>query len=168
MPALGQVNVSVKYKDQTIQSFLFVGSGKRPSLLGRDWLSQITLDWRSIFSLKPRVNATSMSTSNALDDFLSKNEEIFQPELGTMKGVKAHVHLQEGAETVFCKARPVPYALRDRIEVELECLVKEPVKVSDWASRIVPIVKSDQSVRICSDYKTTVNKVSKLDNYPIP
>ena len=89
-----------------------------------------------------------------------------------MKGVKAHVHLQEGAVPVFCKARPVPYALCDCIEVELECLVKdgqlEPVKVSDWASSIVPIVKGDQSIRICGDCRTTINKVSKLDNYPIP
>ena len=78
-----------------------------------------------------------MGTSNALDDLLSKNEEIFQPELGAMKGVKAHVHLQGGAEPLFCKAKPVPYALRDSIEAELKRLVKdrqlEPVKVSDWA-----------------------------------
>ena len=113
-----------------------------------------------------------MGTLNALDDLLSKSEEIFQPELGTMKGVKAHVHLQEGDEPVFCKPRPVPYAIRDCIEAELEHLVKdgqlEPVKVSGWASPIVPIVKSDQSIRSCGDYKTTVNKVSKLDNCPIP
>ena len=71
------MNVSVKYKDQNIESLLFVVSGKRPSLLGRDWVSQITLDWSSLFSLKLSVNATSMDTSNALDDFLSKNDEIF-------------------------------------------------------------------------------------------
>ena len=33
---------------------------------------------------------------------------------------------------------------------------------------IVPVVKQDGSVRICGDYKCTVNQVSKLDNYPIP
>ena len=32
----------------------------------------------------------------------------------------------------------------------------------------MPIVKEDQTVRICGDYKVTVNAVSKLDNYPIP
>ena len=30
------------------------------------------------------------------------------------------------------------------------------------------MVKQDGSVRICGDYKSTVNQVSKLDNYPIP
>ena len=44
----------------------------------------------------------------------------------------------------------------------------EPVKFSEWAAPIVPVLKPDGSVRICRDYKVTVNKVSQLDNYPIP
>jgi hypothetical protein len=34
--------------------------------------------------------------------------------------------------------------------------------------KIVPIVKDDKSIRICADYKVTVNQAAKLDNYPIP
>jgi ribosome-interacting GTPase 1 len=44
----------------------------------------------------------------------------------------------------------------------------EPVQFADWAAPIVPIVKDDKSIRICGDYKVTVNQVAKLDNYPIP
>ena len=44
----------------------------------------------------------------------------------------------------------------------------EPIKFSEWAAPIVPVLKPDGSVRICEDYKVTVNKVSQLDNYPIP
>ena len=44
----------------------------------------------------------------------------------------------------------------------------EPVQFSEWAAPIVPILKPDGSTRICGDYKTTVNLVSKLDSYPIP
>ncbi|CAG2226124.1 unnamed protein product [Mytilus edulis] len=44
----------------------------------------------------------------------------------------------------------------------------EKVEFSEWAAPIVPIVKPDKSVRICGDYKVTINQVSKLDNYPIP
>ena len=29
-------------------------------------------------------------------------------------------------------------------------------------------MKHNNPIRICGDYKTTVNQVSKLDNYPIP
>ena len=38
----------------------------------------------------------------------------------------------------------------------------------DWATPIVPVPKTDGSVRICGDYKITVNQVAKLDKYPIP
>ena len=32
----------------------------------------------------------------------------------------------------------------------------------------MPIMKHNNPIHICGDYKTTVNQVSKLDNYPIP
>ena len=45
----------------------------------------------------------------------------------------------------------------------------EPVEVSEWAAPIVPVLKQDKrSVRICGDFRVTVNPVSKLDRYPIP
>ena len=46
--------------------------------------------------------------------------------------------------------------------------VIEPVKFSDWAAPIVPVIKPDGSVRICGDYKLTANKVAKLEAYPLP
>ena len=59
------------------------------------------------------------------------------------------------------------------MEEELERLVKqgilEPMEFAEWAAPIVPVVKSDKSsVRICGDFKLTVNKAPKLDQYPIP
>ena len=46
--------------------------------------------------------------------------------------------------------------------------VIEPIQFSDWAAPIVPVLKSDgESIRICGDFKVTVNQVSKLDQYPI-
>ena len=68
--------------------------------------------------------------------------------------------------------RHTPYAITGKIEVELKRLEDEgtiePVQFSECAAPIVPILKPDDSIRICGDYKTTVNQVSKLDSYPIP
>ena len=35
-------------------------------------------------------------------------------------------------------------------------------------SSIVPIVKGDGLVRICGDYKVTVNISARVDSYPLP
>ena len=75
-------------------------------------------------------------------------------------------------EPQFHKARPVPFALKEKVEEELKRLQREeivqPVQFSDWAAPIVPVVKQDGSVRICGDYRLTVNRASKLDSYPLP
>ena len=80
--------------------------------------------------------------------------------------------MEADAVPKYCKARPVPYAMKEKIEEELKRLQEEgtiePVQHSEWAAPIVPILKPDNSIRICGDYKTTVNQVSKVDNYPIP
>ena len=84
-----------------------------------------------------------------------------------------HIELVPNASPQFCKARTVPYALRDKVEETLKALIEEgtlePVEFSNWAALIVPVLKSDKSsVRICGDFRMTVNPVSKLDRYPIP
>jgi len=63
--------------------------------------------------------------------------------------------------------------MRQKVDDELQRLQKEgiiePVQFAEWAAPIVPILKADKkSVRICGDYKLTVNRTCKLDNYPIP
>lgn len=58
------------------------------------------------------------------------------------------------------------------VEAELERLEREgiiePVQFSQWAAPIVPVIKPDGSIRICGDYKVTVNQASRADTYPIP
>ena len=41
----------------------------------------------------------------------------------------------------------------------------EKVKYSDWAASIVPVPKTDGTIRICVDYKVTVNSV---EGRPVP
>ena len=60
-----------------------------------------------------------------------------------------------------------------KVEEELERLEKEgiiePMQFVDWAAPIVAVLKADgRSVRICGDFKVTINQASKLDRYPIP
>ena len=59
--------------------------------------------------------------------------------------------------------------MRIKVEEELAWLVKmeviEPVQFANWAAPVVPISKRDKTVRLCGDFKITVNP---LDRHPIP
>ena len=44
----------------------------------------------------------------------------------------------------------------------------EAIKFSDWATPVVPLVKGDGSIRICGNYKVTINRVANVESYPLP
>ena len=74
----------------------------------------------------------------------------------------------ESDEPKYFHARAVPYALKEEIEEELDRLVKngvyQQVLHSKSTAPIDPVIE-DGSVRICGDYKLTVNKVVNTDKY---
>ncbi|XP_026328081.1 uncharacterized protein LOC113233521, partial [Hyposmocoma kahamanoa] len=43
-----------------------------------------------------------------------------------------------------------------------------PVTTSDWATPIVPIMKKDGTIRVCADFKVTLNKCLEVDRFPVP
>ncbi|XP_056089739.1 uncharacterized protein K02A2.6-like [Rhinichthys klamathensis goyatoka] len=89
-----------------------------------------------------------------------------------MKNIKAKITLKPGYKPKFCQPRVVPYALRPKVEAELNRLteigVLTPVQYSEWATPIVPVVKRNGDVRICGDFKVTVNPVLHIEHYPLP
>ena len=142
---------------------LYVVKGSGPTLLGRDWLSKIQLDWNSI-----KAVAVSMSLSQMLERF----QPVLDPGMGVMTQLTAHLTLKEHAEPRFFKLRPIPFAIKDRVGREPDRLeesgVLQRVKHADWAARIVPVLKKDGSLRLCGDYKVTINSALQVDQYPLP
>ena len=66
----------------------------------------------------------------------------------------------------------MPFALKLKVGVELRRLQNEgsltKVEWSEWATPIVPVLKKDGSVRLCGDYKVTVNPELQAEQYPLP
>lgn len=159
----GQAEVLVDYKGQRKVLPIIVVPGEKPALLGRDWIANLGMDLNSIHEVHAQPS---------VDSILSRYASVFSPGLGLIKGYQAKLVLKEGSMPVFCKARSVPYAIREPVEHELGNLQKEgvlvPVTRSDWATPLVAVHKPDGTVRLCGDYKLTVNPCVKTDHYPLP
>lgn len=159
----GSTVVKVDHFGQSLELPLIVSAGSGPALLGRDWLAALRLDWKTIFTVGNNLT---------LQKVLDAHKEVFKEGLGELKGVTAKIHVDRDVKPEFRKANKVPFAVREKVERELERLLSlgviEPIEFSDWAAPIVPVLKGDGRVRICGDYKVTINRAAKIDKYPIP
>ncbi len=73
----------------------------------------------------------------ANQELFAKYPGVFSNTTSTIKDFKADLHLKQDSKPVFRKARPVPYALREKVGLELDRLEKagilKKVKNSEWA-----------------------------------
>ncbi|XP_043245742.1 uncharacterized protein LOC122393604 isoform X2 [Amphibalanus amphitrite] len=63
IPVLGEAVVDVRYGSNEWWLPVIVTKGSGPNLLGRDWLSHIQLDWRSVFSVLQRFQDAGLRVS---------------------------------------------------------------------------------------------------------
>ena len=164
MPVLGQLHVGVCYQGQSAQFILYVVPGNGPTLMGRNWLKYIWLDWHRI--------ATIHNKPIGLNDLLDKHKALFKDELRTVHPKKAILNVKPDATPRFFKPRPVLFSVKEAIGKELDRLeeqgILKKVDSSDWAAPIVPVPKKDGRFRICGDYKVTINQALTVDQYPLP
>lgn len=164
----GVADVKVEYQGQCFKLPLVIAKesegARMPTLFGRNWLSKIKLNWREVFSVQALERETPLT---------EKYRDVFNAGFGAIKGFKASIVLKENACPVFCKARSVPYALRERVEQDFANLEKAGVvyrvRHSKWATPLVIVPKKDGTeLRHCGDYKITVNPAIEVDHYPLP
>ena len=127
------------------------------------------MEWGEIFSF---CSGDPVGAEGQLNDLLSKHSELFTDSFEGIKGLEAHITMKSDAKPIFVKARKVSYALKEQIEKELDKLEKHGViKKTDnspWASPIVVVPKADDTVRICGDYKSTINQSVEDEQYVLP
>ena len=113
-----------------------------------------------------------MFRANLLSCKSSSYQEVFNENLGTLTQFTVKLSVTPGVQPKFFKPRSVTLALRECAECELDRLKREGVlektNYSEWAAFIVTVLQLDGQIRLCSNYKATVNPMLDVDQYPLP
>nr|XP_037273014.1 uncharacterized protein K02A2.6-like [Rhipicephalus microplus] len=156
----GSLPATVRLGNHECRDVLHVVPGRCPSLMGRGWIKGLGIELRSVMDVK---------AITSVEGLVAEYASVFDDALGTFKGVSAKITIEDNAKPRFFKARPVPFAMIDRVNEELMRMERvRPVKTSEWAAPIVPILKRSGQIRICGDFKVTVNPMTVPEKYPIP
>ena len=63
---------------------LIVTAGTGPNLLGRDWLTELRLDWKSIFTV---------GMPSTLQQVLDEHRDVFKEGLGEQREIRAKIYI---------------------------------------------------------------------------
>ena len=90
IPVMRRLLVKVRYQGQEEQLPLSVVVGDGSSLLGRDWLAKLKLEWKHTFNVHAQ---------ESLQDVMKQHNTVFKPELGRIQRVEAKLHVNLEAPT---------------------------------------------------------------------
>ncbi|XP_043466332.1 uncharacterized protein K02A2.6-like [Leptopilina heterotoma] len=164
-----EFEAKVVYKGKNVvKKILLVDKGSRP-LLGRDLMQCFGIKFNipvETYKIDEKPNGDD------LIQLLEKYDEIFKQELGKYAYEKIKLEVTPDIKPIFIKPKPVAYAFRDNVDKIIDKLESDGMltKVNNgkFGTPLVLIIKSDGSIRLCANYKITINKYLVDVNYPLP
>lgn len=136
--------------------------------------------WLKIFDKWP-VNFNTSKAMNVnifrMEDDVKRRvcekfPQVFSGDQGCYNGRKVHLVFKKDAQPIRMKPYHAPFALAPKITSEIDRLLKagnlEPIAVSKWATPVIPVLKKNGEVRLCGNFKLTVNPQLVVKRHPIP
>ncbi|XP_055910727.1 uncharacterized protein K02A2.6-like [Eupeodes corollae] len=173
---IGVIELQVEYRSVVFALKVFVVAGGSQMLVGREWLQKlnISLQDKTIFTCNAKGIEEMIGNSESFKGKLyEKFPSVFCDKLGTLKDSPVKIRVVDGTKPKYVPARSLPIALEEKVNVELDRLLREKILVKvetkgGGGTPIVPVLKSDGTVRICGDYRITINKHLIPENCSIP
>ncbi|UYV68201.1 K02A2.6-like, partial [Cordylochernes scorpioides] len=163
IPILGKAKFDIKLRNvsRTIE-ILITNLNCSKFLLGRYFLNLFNIPFNYLHKLD----------SFNIDSLLNDYESIFECKSGPIKCIKCHLDVKADFIPKFYKFRQVPFALKQLVENEIDKLVDlnilSPIDKSDCASPLVCVAKPNGQIRLCADFKKSLNPYLEEVKYPIP
>ncbi|XP_031784109.1 uncharacterized protein K02A2.6-like [Nasonia vitripennis] len=170
---IGQIVVDIIANDVTVRDakIIIIKENRQVSLMGRDLMNKLNISL--VGPQRPiDVKKIDLNSPDDLKKLLNKYADLFDGQLGKLKGDKVHLKLSSDAKPVFLKPNSIPFAFKSQVESDLKRLqdqgVIEKIDTNDWGTPLVPVLKEDNTVRTCANYKKTINPWLVDHRYPIP
>lgn len=167
----GVIKILVQHGNCEKELELYISSGSKEPLMGRDWIIELGINLNDVLQ-NTLSSVHKLDVVSEIENLKQRYACVFNDSLGKVAEFEAKLHIKANAKPVAIKHRQVPFALKDRVENELRSLVESgvlvPVMHSNWATPIVVVPKANGAIRICGDYKVTLNPRLERDEYPLP
>ncbi|KIH47194.1 reverse transcriptase [Ancylostoma duodenale] len=169
----GKVTVSLNFVGHSAIMDVHVFKQASRSLCGRDMIKALCIDCGPHYNLVYTVKEMSkVQVKREIVRILHENKQLFEEGLGKCTSTKAKLKFKADPVPKFFRARPVPIALRPKVEAKLEELLRNGtlrrVEHSQWATPLVIVPKPGGKIRICGDYEATANPQLDINQYPLP
>lgn len=171
MKLIGMMRVTLNVKNNIIRARVYVVERGGPPILGRAELKRLGYEHgftkaKEIHQIK-EIRKTP-SAQQLCDEFA----DLLDGKLGTYACGKIKLKLKPDSVPKFVKPRPVPFAFQEQYDKEFDALeelgVITPTDASEWGTPVVPVLKPNGKIRICGDYKTTINQHLADVKHPLP
>lgn len=149
-------------------------------MLGRQWFQPLGISVNAptqtrVYGLG-QLSSTQSENCTLFENLPAKFKqfECFRPGLGHYRGLPVKLCINPTARPRRLKARRVAFARRKVVDEEIDRLVREgvwkgPLETAEWSTPIVPVFKPGRNQpRLCGDYRSTLNLVVEMDEYPMP
>lgn len=164
---VGKMSGKVVFNNKCVDTEFIVIKNGSTSIVGRNFLKCFGVKLSGI----NLVNNEEVN-HNIPSVLKLKFPKVFSDKPGRFKNYEANIEVRSDFRPKFINPRPIPYSIRDKVESELLKMLNEgileKVEISDMASPIVIVKKKDGSIRICTDFKNTLNPMLAPLKYPLP
>uniref|UniRef100_A0A914XL16 RNA-directed DNA polymerase n=1 Tax=Plectus sambesii TaxID=2011161 RepID=A0A914XL16_9BILA len=176
----GVCTANVNYNGKSYALPLYFVHGDGSCIRGKNWIDSLKIDLNeTYYGSSPPVNVKPLQVNRVyseskLASVLDKYAATFSSGLGRCNKAQAKLHLRPDARPRFFKPRLVPFArlqpTKEELQRNVDMGVLEKIDLNKWgyAAPIVVVAKPNGKVRICGDFKVTVNQQIHVDEHAIP
>lgn len=166
----GSFMADVQYEGKCRRMRILVVVNGVCDLLGRDFVAEFGLKISMVNNVRKVESVDDLR--GLADRLIDEFPDVVTSKMGECTAVPVTLETTEDLKPRFLKAREIPFAYKEEVEKMIQEMVDngiwEKVEYCEYGTPLVTAPKPNGGLRICGDYKSTINRFLKDFNHPTP